>query len=266
VPLRAVDELKAPAHAHLGSLASSYNVPKILISLIQAVWAVITLYRARGDQIQQYGYAAFGRTVAPYAFMSVMNIIGSLLNLEYPAIALVRTPTMAQAEAAGGFFAAEMRFDAVEPVSVGDRKRVPAPFTASLPGSRANDSSKASSSARKGGGDEFDALDMFSSVAGVYIGCIPLAVIGGLSRFQPQSSTSLQRGFTMSWVVLGIVGGGWVHMVKTAADAFSEAGDDRGFEFAMTIFMCVLYGVPAIGGMVVVGQMMRDFGTCTLLS
>ena len=49
---------------------------------MQAVWAIITLYRARADQIQEFGCAAFGLTVAPYAFMSVMNIIGSLLNQE----------------------------------------------------------------------------------------------------------------------------------------------------------------------------------------
>ncbi|KAE8349996.1 hypothetical protein BDV28DRAFT_151346 [Aspergillus coremiiformis] len=72
---------------HDGDLfMSSYNAPKILISFVQAIWAIMTIYKARGNQIDQYGYAAFGLTVAPYTFISLMNIVGSLLNPEYPAI------------------------------------------------------------------------------------------------------------------------------------------------------------------------------------
>ncbi|RYP63526.1 hypothetical protein DL771_009222 [Monosporascus sp. 5C6A] len=75
-------------------VASSYNFLKLFISLIQAIWAVTTIYRARGDQIQQYGYAAFGLTVAPYAFMSVMNTLANMLTPDYPSMFLIRTPTM----------------------------------------------------------------------------------------------------------------------------------------------------------------------------
>lgn len=46
--------------------------------------------------------------------MSVMNIIGSFLNYDYPAIFLVRTPLMTQAEADNGFFAAEVHLKAIE--------------------------------------------------------------------------------------------------------------------------------------------------------
>lgn len=59
---------------------STYNIPKLIIGLVQAIWATSTLYRARGDQIDRYGYAAFGLTVTPYAFMSVLNIIANISN------------------------------------------------------------------------------------------------------------------------------------------------------------------------------------------
>jgi len=85
------------------TLVSAYNVPKILVSFTQALWATTTLYRARGDQIDEYGYAAFGLTVAPYAFMSILNIVAHLLTPEYPSIFLVRTPVMEEAEVDGGF-------------------------------------------------------------------------------------------------------------------------------------------------------------------
>ena len=39
-------------------LCSSYNVPKAIIAFVQTIYASITLYQARGDQIQRYGYAA----------------------------------------------------------------------------------------------------------------------------------------------------------------------------------------------------------------
>ncbi|KAK3393985.1 hypothetical protein B0H63DRAFT_505775 [Podospora didyma] len=58
-------------------LASSYNVPKLLIDT--------------------YGYAAFGLTVAPYAFMSVVNIFADLFMPEYPALFIVHTPDLDKA-------------------------------------------------------------------------------------------------------------------------------------------------------------------------
>jgi hypothetical protein len=85
-------------------LSSTYNIPKLIISLVQAIWATVTIYRARGDQIEEYGYAAFGLTVIPYAFMSIMNIIANLLTPHYPAAYLLRTPLMDEAEEHDGKF------------------------------------------------------------------------------------------------------------------------------------------------------------------
>jgi hypothetical protein len=82
-------------------LSSSLNIQKMLISFIHALWAIIMVYRARGNQIETYGYAAFGLTVAQYAFMSVLNIGANLLRPEYPNCFLIRTPLMEQAEKEG---------------------------------------------------------------------------------------------------------------------------------------------------------------------
>jgi hypothetical protein len=48
------------------SISSSYNIVGGLIALAQAIYTSVTLYQTRGDQINQYGYAAFGLTVAPF--------------------------------------------------------------------------------------------------------------------------------------------------------------------------------------------------------
>lgn len=74
------------------TIASNYNFFKIAASLFQTVFALWTLYTTRGDQTAQYGYAAFGLTVVPYAWMSIINLIGHLVCPEYPAMYVVDLP------------------------------------------------------------------------------------------------------------------------------------------------------------------------------
>ncbi|KAF2821613.1 hypothetical protein CC86DRAFT_242190, partial [Ophiobolus disseminans] len=85
-------------------ISTTYNIVKALIALAQSAYALTTLYRARGDQINQFGYAAFGLTVAPYAVMSIVNLIGNLCQPEYPSLYMVESSTMDEARRRGGFF------------------------------------------------------------------------------------------------------------------------------------------------------------------
>jgi hypothetical protein len=78
---------------------------KSLVSIAQAIFAIMTLYRTQGDQILRYGYASFGLSVAPYALMSVINLLGSLLCPEYPTLYLIESPVMDDARTKhGGVF------------------------------------------------------------------------------------------------------------------------------------------------------------------
>ncbi|KAH7064458.1 hypothetical protein BKA63DRAFT_173792 [Paraphoma chrysanthemicola] len=85
-------------------ISATYNTVKALIALAQSAYALATLYRARGDQIGQFGYAAFGLTVAPYAVMSIMNLVGNLCRPEYPSLYMVESSTMDEARSRGGLF------------------------------------------------------------------------------------------------------------------------------------------------------------------
>ncbi|KAF2000613.1 hypothetical protein P154DRAFT_598655 [Amniculicola lignicola CBS 123094] len=85
-------------------IASTYNFVKVLAALAQTGYASLTLYRSRGDQIERFGYAAFGLTVAPYAVMSVMNLIGNLCRPDYASLYLVDTSIMDEARRRGGNF------------------------------------------------------------------------------------------------------------------------------------------------------------------
>ncbi|KAL9595356.1 MAG: hypothetical protein Q9179_005019 [Wetmoreana sp. 5 TL-2023] len=83
-------------------LASTHDVPRILFSIIQTVSGGYSLYKARGSQIERYGYAAFGLTVLPYMMVSMINLIGSLLTSEYETVYLVHSAVMDEMRGRGG--------------------------------------------------------------------------------------------------------------------------------------------------------------------
>jgi len=80
-----------------GTVSSDYSVLKMCVALGQAIFGTATLYQARGDQITQYGFAAFGLTVAPYVIMSLVNLIGNAITPDYAAMYLVHSPIMDEA-------------------------------------------------------------------------------------------------------------------------------------------------------------------------
>jgi len=303
-------------HSHLQQppalIASSNNLLKLCISLIQSVWAAITVYRSRGDQIEQYGYAAFGLTVAPYAVMSIINTFANTLTKEYPAIFVLRTPLLNQLESEGKAFfngaldvVVDPNEDAKPPSSrFGDwvdKKFLPKPGL------------------KKQGNGYFKPITLLSFV----ISLIPLAINGALTGFQKGNSTEMQRGFTMSWLILGIFYGvssatedlygkkeigGYVDEddkqeeggkkgkrgKSSSEDLAWDVEDGRedglsknpshqegtqpqehtqplGFfgdlmlSCLIVIVVSVVFGAPVIGGMVMVGKMIGEFGICTLL-
>ena len=82
----------------------SYSFAKGLIALFQALYACGTLYETRGDQIERYGYAAFGLTVAPYLVMSIINLIGTLLTPDYSTVFMVESEIMEEARQREGAY------------------------------------------------------------------------------------------------------------------------------------------------------------------
>jgi hypothetical protein len=83
----------------------SWSFIKALVSVLQLLYAISSLYRSKGNQIDVYGYAAFGLTVAPYAVMSFINLLGTLVAVEFPKLYMVDSPIMQEALERGGSFA-----------------------------------------------------------------------------------------------------------------------------------------------------------------
>jgi hypothetical protein len=114
------------------------------------------------------------------------------------------------------------------------------------------------------------------NVGTILAAIIPLAIIGGISQFQNGHSTHTQRAWTMTWLVFGMITGitgkiawfseSWrqenspLHMFRSGRSASLYDS------FLFIPFILIFYSAPAIGGFVVVGKMIREYGVCTELS
>ena len=73
------------------------GIMQMLVSVVQIVAALYTLYATEGAQIARWGYAAYGLSVLPYALMSVMNILSASIVGEYASGHVLRTPVLHEA-------------------------------------------------------------------------------------------------------------------------------------------------------------------------
>ncbi|KAF2802233.1 uncharacterized protein BDZ99DRAFT_454978 [Mytilinidion resinicola] len=340
-----------------------------LIAVGQAIFAIVTLWQSRGDQVQRYGYAAFGLTVAPYATMSFVNLLGTLMRPDFDAVYLVGSPTMLEARSrlkgsAEGYFpgtVAELEVDETfnfQSHNVKPRLQFmkrPLEFKASnrilevhspelnvLYGSTVQgaDDSKVTATSQttelshnasaivlqqrkewpgyttnpeqplllipscdpfryhqrhqtlytlplphwkdpQRGWDINWTLDGYNSLLpysssfverarwyGFLLGMVPLAIIGGISRFRGGSSSATQRALTMLWVSWGIAVG-FVRAEATRNDVIELSGArgkmKKGLVLGLELLLLLPIGAPAVAGFVVVGLMLREFGVCVVL-
>lgn len=90
------------------TISASFSTIKSAVAVLQTLYASFTLYRTRGDQLNQFGYAAFGLTVAPFLVMSIINLIGNMVTPEYATIYMVRSDIMAEAIGRGAVIDGEV--------------------------------------------------------------------------------------------------------------------------------------------------------------
>lgn len=71
-------------------LAYNYSAVKILAAIAQILYGTFQLYQSSGPQITKAGYAAYQLALIPYIIMSLINLLASLCEPEFPAMFLVR--------------------------------------------------------------------------------------------------------------------------------------------------------------------------------
>jgi hypothetical protein len=262
-------------------IACVYPRTKVILSLTQLGFACATLYRAQGSQLQRYGYAAFSLTVMPYAIMSFINLIGNLVTPSYSTVFMVRSEVMDEAEARGGIFYGTIgsvpthsdddngeESGGIHAVSFGGSN---CSFDIACCKGLENRSSECddqcpamkivvpslgryvkrlrSSSERK--------MTVFAYILVVVGLFLPYVVVAALTGFDPRNSTYYQRLWTMSWLVVGQVAG------IVAAFAMKGIHDCGGR--VILLFPSAILVIPAIGGLVTVTKMIKEFGQCLQL-
>lgn len=256
-------------------LCSSYNVPKAIIAVLQAIYASITLYRARGDQIQRYGYAAFGLTVLPYLIMSIMNLFATSLLPDYSTLYIVRSLESDEAITAGAqvdgavgrivqstieddMFPASNAYESL-PCITHVHSKIEVPCYPPIPFEKVR-------------AERWTPGWIYNSILlNIYVfGAVPIAIIGIWTHFHAGKSTIAQRVWTMIWLAMDIGSGPWIDMLSDKEVPYMLAPTFRPFIFIMRVlfwwYWIALATIPAIGGFVVVGQMLRSYGTCVEVS
>ena len=257
-------------------LCSSYNVPKAIIAIVQTIYASITLYRARGDQIQRYGYAAFGLTVLPYLIMSIMNLFATSLVPDYSALYIVRSLELdeaitagAQVDGAVGRIVQSTIENERFLTSNNEQNKEIGPDEAFLSITHAHCKRDVSCYPpipfEQVGAERWTAEGRLNSVSLVIylFGAIPIAIIGIWTRFHAGKSTKAQRVWTMIWLVMDMFFGPSIDLLfeNSRLGIYEMAFDKNDW-----LFCTALVTIPAIGGFVVVAQMLRAYGTCVRVS
>ena len=274
----------------------SYSFVKGLLAIFQALYACATLYETRGDQIERYGYAAFGLTVAPYLVMSIINLIGTVLTPDYSTVFMVESEIMEEArQHEGACFQGAVgklvsnrpstrSFNATFKVDNQSRtvlettdgpENVEGTSQMSTPLGNSTDEPHivilpACHHASK---DACRMRDLFVSVdfrilwsvlilplPAAAVGLVSVGINGVLSHFRPGQSTHARRIWTMTWLAIGIV---YVTSITSMNSIITAQAPSQGAGvWASALMVAFSLGAPAIGGFVVVGQMLMSYGHC----
>ena len=299
-------------------LTHSYSILGAVGAIIQIAFAVVTLYRTRGDQVQRFGYAAYGLTVISYAIMSIINLIGNAMTPDYSSIYMVWSEVMAEAEARGGRFDGtvgmidpgavdnkyihELEFvpednedhpdgsnsklqeknNCVATVTFLDPGNIqrqpdtdiavysssvsrmldyyrPKPPPVTEPTIAVSDIGRFSQIPTSKG---TTVRRLFALCIAILAIVVPYVLIATLTQFQAKESTSLQRGFIMAWLAIGQLYG---FGIRISIDYMLPIADLPNQLISVSEgILLILASAPAIGGLVMVAQMLKEDGSCDL--
>lgn len=71
------------------TLSCNYSIPKAMVAIIQVLSGSKELYESSERQLPKFGYAAYSLTVIPYLIMSLVNLVATACEPQYPTMFLV---------------------------------------------------------------------------------------------------------------------------------------------------------------------------------
>ncbi|KAF2094983.1 hypothetical protein NA57DRAFT_80148 [Rhizodiscina lignyota] len=161
------------------NLSSQRNVIKICVSIAQLTFATFTLYNSRGDQVKEFGYAAFGLTATMYAVMSLLNLFGNVMCPQYSSVFMVSTSVMDEAVQNQGFF--DMIVARLDDKNLDNYR----------------------DTRERSWANRIELRDLLWLPISFAPTALSLVVIWWMSGFKPGDSTFTQQFFTMSWLAIG---------------------------------------------------------------
>ena len=295
----------SPVYNNPMELCHSHNVIKWIIQLTYAV-SHSTVHEAIRSSDMDTVHWTDGDTNTQ--IMSFVNLLATCLTPDYPALYMVRSEVMIEAERRGGKFDGTI---GIINVDNGTRNNIELHFETCQ--AKKESGAEITSLRRRGvssclqvrfrdpgGFEHASTLDRYPTVivpsvgrhikiqqtdsasvlsfqrcaigAGILALVLPYAIIGGLTGFRVGGSSKAQRGWTMAWLVCSQFLGFASHIVVRVATEDMEDEDDWGAKrnwfrrVVMLIFISLIYGIPSIGGFVVVGKMINEFGSCVMTS
>jgi hypothetical protein len=108
---------------------------------------------------------------------------------------------------------------------------------------------------------------LFFTAASLLLGSLSLLPVGIISNFRRNHSTHEQRVFTLCWMIFGFVIGtlaGWFTSVMEFRTK-KGIGFSKWVRFLGKMLFAMVFAAPGIGGFIVVGQMLREYGNCVTL-
>ena len=95
------DDLSLSTTDESVKLYSTRSIIGAAAAIFSVIQTAITLYHTRGDQVEKWGYAAYGLSAIPYLLMSGMNLLANMVTPDYGALFMLRSEVMDEAEQRG---------------------------------------------------------------------------------------------------------------------------------------------------------------------
>lgn len=234
------------------NLAQDYSFFKALIAVVQTLFAIYTLYNTSLHEVEQFGYAAAGFTVVPFAFMSFIHFLANIACPTFPAMYIVENDVLQALRRRIASENKQMTFYVEGTVGTLEESY------------REEYDQEKARLAR----DNRLLSEMFLYILLVclLIGAV-LGLMGGFTGFSKAHSILAQRVWIMLWLSVGICSGAafgvslfWAETYQTQswADDWEERkSTDKGL-----MILVMLLAPIAIGAYIVVGKMIKQSGAC----
>lgn len=267
------DSGSTPVH-----LTYNYNIFKAFAAVTQGIYGSFELYQASERQLPKFGYAAYSLTVIPYVLMSFLNLLAAICEPQYPSMYLVLyrgVGDQSQAPAdssATGLTLEPLSSDGMEIVATydaGDNEAYVSGAVGEAYGDLSNDLTGHRNSILYSGTQHISRLPLLAkwiilpkftwiAKAAVYFfAAVPVVTILLLTGFKEGQSTESQRAWMMTALAVGESYGIAFYSLRTTVVKTAED--------CLVLGLGIIVGTAAIGGFVVVGQMMLEDEVCTVL-